>query len=118
MEVAKKYNRRKRRHARVRSRISGTAECPRLHVFRSNKHTYAQLIDDTAGNTLAAASDFDVSASASDTNVEIARKVGQEIARRASAAGVSDVVFDRSGFRYHGRVKALAEGAREKGLNM
>ncbi len=105
-----------KRHVRVRSKISGTPECPRLDVFRSNSHIYAQLIDDVNGVTLAAAAsnekDFDLSGS----NCEGARKVGKLIAERAAGKGITEVVFDRGGYIYHGRVKELAEGAREGGL--
>ena len=105
-----------KRHARVRSKVSGTAACPRLDVFRSNSHIYAQLIDDVNGVTLAAAAsnekDFDMNGS----NCEGARKVGQLIAARAAEKGITEVVFDRGGYVYHGRVKELAEGAREGGL--
>lgn len=106
-----------RRHTRVRRRVEGTTERPRLAVFRSNQHIYVQVIDDTAGRTLAAASDMestlrDVTESKSDR----ARKVGALIAQRAKAAGVESVVFDRGGFRFAGRVKALADAAREEGL--
>ena len=105
-----------KRHLRVRSKISGTAQRPRLDVFRSNSNIYAQLIDDVNGVTLAAASsnekDFDLSGS----NCEGARKVGQLIAARAAEKGITEVVFDRGGYVYHGRVKELAEGAREGGL--
>ena len=105
-----------KRHYRVRKNISGTAERPRLNVFRSLNHIYAQVIDDVNGVTLAAAAsnekDFDLSGS----NCEGARKVGQLIAARAAEKGVTEVVFDRGGYVYHGRVKELAEGAREGGL--
>lgn len=113
-----KYVTRKARHARVRSRVHGTAECPRLAVFRSGKHIYAQLINDDAGVTLAAASSLDKSLrSMKGTFTERARQVGELAGERATAKGITDVVFDRGGFKYHGRVAALAEGAREKGLN-
>ena len=105
-----------KRHTRVRGKISGTAERPRLNVFRSSKHIYAQLIDDVAGKTLAAASTLDKGFEGSGSNKESARKVGQAIAKAASSAGISEVVFDRSGYIFHGRVKELAEGAREGGL--
>ncbi len=108
-----KLDRAKRRAFRVRARISGTAEIPRLTVKRSLKHIYSQVIDDTSGKTLAAASDKDVTKS---KPVETAKAVGLKLAERAKAAGVSDVVFDRGSFRYHGRVAALADGAREGGL--
>ena len=103
-----------KRHARVRSKISGTAECPRLNVFRSNSNIYAQLIDDVSGTTLASASSIDFENSTG--NKEEARKVGQLIAERAAAKGIEVCVFDRGGYIYHGRVKELAEGAREGGL--
>jgi large subunit ribosomal protein L18 len=103
-----------KRHARVRSKISGTAECPRLNVFRSNSNIYAQLIDDVSGTTLASASSIDFEKSTG--NKEEARKVGQLIAERAAAKGIEVCVFDRGGYIYHGRVKELAEGAREGGL--
>jgi large subunit ribosomal protein L18 len=104
-----------RRHARVRKRVSGTAERPRLAVFRSNRHIYAQLIDDAHGRTLAAAGSVGV-AGAGDKSAT-ARRVGADLAARAKAAGITTVVFDRGGFRFHGRVKALADAAREGGLD-
>ena len=106
---------RQARHARVRRKISGTAECPRLNVFRSNKNIYAQLIDDVAGVTLASASTLDKEVS-KGTKTEQAVVVGKLVAERAVAKGISEVVFDRGGYLYHGRVKALAESARENGL--
>jgi len=111
---------RKRKHVRVRKKISGTAECPRLCVFRSNAHIYAQIIDDVAGTTLVAAStlDKDVKASTSvGSNIEAASQVGKLIAERAQAKGITEVVFDRGGYLYHGRVAALAQAAREAGLS-
>ena len=105
-----------KRHARVRSKISGTASCPRLDVFRSNSNIYAQLIDDKNGVTLAAASSNEKDFGISGGNVEGARKVGKLIAERAVSKGITEVVFDRGGYIYHGRVKELAEGAREGGL--
>ena len=105
-----------KRHARVRAKISGTAACPRLDVFRSNSNIYAQLIDDVNGVTLAAASSNEKDFGLSGSNCEGARKVGQLIAERAAAKGITEVVFDRGGYVYHGRVKELAEGAREGGL--
>lgn len=105
-----------KRHARVRAKISGTAERPRLNVFRSAKHIYAQLIDDVNGVTLAAASSMDKDFEGFGGNKEAARKVGMVLAQRATEKGIADVVFDRSGYIYHGRVKELAEGAREGGL--
>lgn len=108
---------RAKRHARVRAKISGTPECPRLNVFRSAKHIYAQLIDDVNGVTLASASTMDKEFEGAGGNTEAARKVGQMIAKRALDKNIKDVVFDRGGYIYHGRVKELAEGAREGGLN-
>ncbi len=108
---------RAKRHARVRAKISGTPECPRLNVFRSAKHIYAQLIDDVNGVTLASASSMDKEFEGVGGNTEAARKVGQMIAKRALDKEIKDVVFDRGGYLYHGRVKELAEGAREGGLN-
>jgi len=105
-----------KRHARVRSKITGTAARPRLDVFRSNSYIYAQLIDDENGVTLAAASSNEKDFGGNAGNCEGAKKVGQLIAERAAAKGISDVVFDRGGYIYHGRVKELAEGAREGGL--
>ncbi len=108
---------RRRRHARVRRRIAGTAARPRLAVFRSNKHISVQVIDDDAGRTLAAASTVEPTLrSSSGGNVEAARAVGALVARRAKEAGVTSVVFDRGGFAYHGRVAALADAARAEGL--
>lgn len=109
-----------RRHQRLRKRMSGTPERPRLAVFRSLNHIYAQIIDDVSGRTLAAAStlDPDLRGSLNGTgNIEAAKAVGQLIAKRALAKGIDKVVFDRGGHIYHGRVAALAEAAREAGLN-
>ena len=105
-----------KRHNRVRGKISGTAERPRLSVFRSENNIYAQLIDDVAGVTLAAASTVEKGFDGKGGNIEAAKKVGAAIAQRALKKGIEDVVFDRGGYIYHGRVKALAEGAREGGL--
>src|SRR5688500_10793993 len=111
---------RERRHRRVRAKISGTAQRPRLNVFRSSAHIYAQLIDDLSGHTLAAASDLEETvrerAGDSATKSARAKAVGEVIAERARGAGVEAVLFDRGGFLYHGRVKAVADGAREGGL--
>ena len=110
---------RSKKHLRVRNRFSGTAERPRLAVFRSNNHMYAQIIDDTVGNTLVAAStlDKDVKAACEKTNnVDAAAQVGTAIAKKALEKGITTVVFDRGGFLYAGKVKALAEAAREAGL--
>jgi len=111
---------RKRRHLRVRKKISGTPERPRLSVFRSAKHIYAQLIDDTRGVTLVSASTLDKELAGqikNGGNVEAARKVGELVAKRALAKGFNKVVFDRGGYLYHGRVQALSFAAREAGLD-
>ena len=105
-----------KRHKRVRGKISGTPERPRLNVFRSNANMYAQIIDDVNGVTLAAASTLDKDFEGAAGNKEAARKVGQMVAERAKAKGIEEVVFDRGGYVYHGRVAELAEGAREAGL--
>ncbi len=102
-----------KRHARVRKTVNGTSERPRLDVFRSNMHIYAQIIDDTKGVTLASASSLKLE---HGSNCEAAKEVGKMIAENAKKVGVSEVVFDRGGYIYHGRVKALAEAAREAGL--
>ena len=105
-----------RRHRRVRKKVRGTAERPRLAVHRSNKHISAQVIDDRSGRTLAAASTTEAALREGAATVDTAKAVGQKLAERAKAAGVDKVVFDRGGFIYHGRVAALADGAREGGL--
>jgi large subunit ribosomal protein L18 len=107
---------RKRRHKRVRGKIAGTSERPRLNVFRSEKHIYAQIIDDTKGITLCSASSLEKNFKDSGSNKEGAKKVGGQIAERAIKSGIDTVVFDRGGYIYHGRVKELAEAAREGGL--
>ena len=107
-----------KRHARVRKKISGTAARPRLNVFRSAKHIYAQLIDDVAGVTLVSASSMEKGFEGFGGNKEAAKKVGMTIAQKAQEKGISEIVFDRSGYLYHGRVKELAEGAREGGLKL
>lgn len=107
---------RRRRHRRVRYKVSGTADRPRLNVFRSINQIYAQLIDDAAGHTLASASSLDKDLKTGASPVEQARLVGELLGKRAKKSGVKQVVFDRGGYRYHGRVKALAEAAREAGL--
>lgn len=106
-----------KRHYRVRNKISGTAARPRLNVFRSAKNIYAQLIDDEAGKTLCSASTNEKGSKEYGGNCEAAKKVGLALAEKAKAQGIVDVVFDRSGYVYHGRVAALADGAREGGLN-
>ena len=107
---------RMKRHSRVRSKISGTPERPRLSVFRSENNIYAQIIDDVAGNTLCSASTVEKGFDGTGGNCEAAAKVGKTIAERALAKGIEEVVFDRGGYIYHGRVQALAEAAREGGL--
>lgn len=110
---------RKARHARVRKKIAGTAQNPRLNVFRSNQNIYAQIIDDVAGNTLVAASSLDASIKeqvSNTSNKQTARLVGALVAKKALEKGIENVVFDRGGYLYHGRVQELAEGAREAGL--
>jgi large subunit ribosomal protein L18 len=108
-----------KRHRRVRKKVTGTTERPRLAVFRSNRHIYAQVIDDTTGRTVAAASTAEADLrSASTATVDAAKAVGQLVGERAKSAGISAVVFDRGGFRYHGRVAALCDGARAAGLEV
>ena len=105
-----------KRHNRVRGKISGTAERPRLSVFRSESNIYAQIIDDVAGNTLCSASTVEKGFEGNGGNVDAAKKIGAAIAERALQKGIEEVVFDRGGYIYHGRVQALADGAREGGL--
>ena len=105
-----------KRHIRVRGKISGTPECPRLNVFRSNANIYAQIIDDVNGVTLASANTLEKEFEGVTGNCDGAKKVGAVLAERAKAKGIEEVVFDRGGYVYHGRVAALAEGAREAGL--
>ena len=105
-----------KRHVRVRGKISGTPERPRLNVFRSETNIYAQIIDDTKGITLVSASSLEKGFECDGTKTDAAKKVGEAVAERAKAKGIEAVVFDRGGYLYHGRVKALAEGAREGGL--
>ena len=117
--MVKKYDsnaQRLKRHKRVRAKLSGTAARPRLDVFRSNTHIYAQVIDDVSGRTLVAAGSNEKDFGMYGGNCEAAKKVGQMIAERALKAGIENVVFDRGGYLFHGRVKALADGAREGGL--
>ena len=108
-----------KRHYRIRNKVNGTAQQPRLAVFRSNQHIYAQIIDDVAGNTLVAASTMEseiASKLESTSNIEAACAVGEAIAKKALEKGITEVVFDRGGFVYHGKIKALADAAREAGL--
>ncbi len=111
-----KVEKRNRIKRRVRGKISGSASLPRLSVFKSNKEIYAQLVDDKEGKTLASASSRDKGVDAKGTKTEVSTAVGKAIAEKAKAAGIESIVFDRNGFVYHGRVKALADGAREAGL--
>src|SRR5262249_30246911 len=107
---------RARRHRRVRKKVRGTPERPRLAVFRSNRHIYAQVIDDVSGHTLASASTVEKGFGATTADVEAAKRVGLKVGERAKQAGIESVVLDRGGYRYHGRVAAVADGAREAGL--
>lgn len=116
MSTIQRKSIRQRIHSRIRRKVTGTAERPRFAVHFSNQHVYAQLIDDTAGRTLASASTMDKSFEGNASNIASAQKVGQLMAERAQAANISDVVFDRGGHLYHGKVKALADAAREAGL--
>jgi len=111
-----KLNRRAKIKRRIRKKVSGTSMVPRLSVFRSNKQIYAQIIDDTTGKTLVSASSYNNKAAASGTKIEQAAVVGKEVAEKAVKAGIQSVVFDRNGYLYHGRVKSLADSAREGGL--
>ncbi len=111
--MVSKIDRRNKIKARIRGKISGTPQRPRMSVFRSNKAIYVQVIDDLAGNTLVAASSKGI---AEGTKVEIAAKVGEEIAKKAQEKGITEVVFDRNGYLFHGRVKSLADAARKAGL--
>ena len=125
MAVRQYKDNRQRRHRRVRAKVAGTSACPRLSVFRSNKHIYAQLIDDRAGVSLSAATDLGDDSFAKSSSpaileltaqAKVARGVGYTLAQKAVKEGIKKVVFDRGGYKYHGRVKALADGAREGGL--
>lgn len=111
-----KTQRRTRIRRRIRKKVSGDSLIPRLSVFRSNKEIYAQLIDDRSGKTIAAASSMDKGMEKEGNKTEIAKRVGEALAKKASEAGIEKCAFDRGGYQYHGRVKALAEGAREGGL--
>ena len=117
VKIINKNEMRMKRHVRVRGKISGTPECPRLNVFRSNANIYAQIIDDVNGVTLVSANTLEKEFEGATGNAEAAKKVGLVLAERAQAKGIEDVVFDRGGYIYHGRVAALADGAREGGLN-
>lgn len=115
LKKVSKNDERLRRHARVRTKVSGTPECPRLCVFRSNAHIHAQIIDDVNKTTLVAASSVDMKL-ANGGNIEAAKAVGAELAKRAGEKNIKNVVFDRGGYVYHGRIQALADAAREAGL--
>ncbi|MBO0937559.1 50S ribosomal protein L18 [Fibrella sp. HMF5335] len=115
--MAKKQERRQRIKFGIRAKVSGTTTRPRLSVYRSNKAIYAQLIDDEAGKTLASASSVELKSEVEGFTVETAKKVGQRLAEKAATQSIQSVVFDRNGYLYHGKVKALADGAREGGLN-
>lgn len=121
LKYRRALSQRKRRHVRVRAKVNGTAARPRLNVFRSSAHIYAQVIDDNAGHTIVSASDLESDvkdkAGSGATKTARAKAVGEVVAERAKAAGITAVVFDRGGFLYHGRVKAVADGAREAGLD-
>ena len=114
-KTSHKVNKRLKNKARIRKKVDGNAERPRLSVFRSGRHIYAQVVDDNTGKTLAAFSTLE--GNLTSKNVETAKKVGQEVAKRALAKNIKSVVFDRSGYVFHGRVKAVADGARETGLS-
>lgn len=119
LKAVDKQKNRRARHARVRKKLSGTPDRPRLSVYKSNTNIYAQLVDDTTGTTLVQASTLDKELRSEDkanANKESAKKVGELIGKRAQEKGITDVVFDRSGYKYHGKVKELADGAREAGL--
>jgi len=114
--MQEKQKKRHRRHKRIRARVSGTSKVPRLSVFRSAKHIYAQLLNDEKGNTLVSASDLELKKKKRTGKISVALEVGKLIAEKAQKKKIDKVVFDRGGYAYHGRVKALAEGAREGGL--
>lgn len=118
MATTTKRQKQIRRHARVRAKAIGNASRPRLSVFRSNQHIYAQLIDDAAGNTLVAANDVELKGKkgAKEKKIVFAERVGEMLAERALQKNIKNVIFDRSGYRFHGMIKAIAEGARKKGL--
>lgn len=111
-----KQEKRYQRHKRLRAKIKGTKTCPRLSVFRSNQHIYIQLIDDNQGKTLASLNDLKIKKDKGSTRVQIAKEMGLSIAKKALEQKVKKVVFDRGGYKYHGQIKAVAEGARQGGL--
>ena len=114
--MKKEQIKRQQRHKRIRAKIKGTASRPRLAVFRSNQHMYVQLIDDDKENTLISLSDFKIKQKKGLTRLELAKKIGISIAKKALEQNIKKIVFDRAGYKYHGRVKAIADGAREGGL--
>lgn len=114
--MKKEQIKRKQRHKRIRAKIKGTAARPRLVVFRSNQHLYVQLIDDDKGKTLVSLSDFGIKQKKGLTRLELAKKIGISIAKKALEQNIKKVVFDRAGYKYHGRIKAIADGARKSGL--
>ncbi len=115
--MLKKQADRKKRHRRTRARISGTEKRPRICIFRSNKHFYVQLIDDQKGKVLAAVSDFQIKDGTKLTKLQLAEEIGKQIAQKAKGLKIDQAVFDKSGYKYHGRVSAAAKGARQAGLN-
>ena len=114
--MQRKQEKRHRRHKRIRAKVTGTKDCPRFFVFRSNQHIYAQLIDDSRGKTLISLSDLKIKKKKGLTKVQVAQEIGRSIAKEALVRKIEKVVFDRGGYNYHGRVKAVAQGAREGGL--
>ena len=114
--MLKKQEKRQRRHIRIKSRVKGTEKCPRLSVFRSNKYIYAQLIDDFNGKTLVSSNDVKTSKKDNLNKTEKAKEIGSSLAKKALAQKIEKIIFDRGGYKYHGRIKAIAEGARQGGL--
>lgn len=111
-----KQEKRYRRHKRIRARIKGTKDRPRISIFRSNNHIFVQLIDDDKGKTLVSSNDLEIKGKKKLTKIEIAKEIGKEIAKKALAQKIKKAVFDRGGYKYHGKVKAIAEGARQGGI--
>ncbi len=116
--MLKKQLDRKKRHHRIRAKINGTKQRPRVCIFRSNKHFYIQLIDDEQGKTLAMASDFEIKNKAKLTKVELAEKIGQNLAEKAKQLKIQEAVFDKSGYKYHGQISAAAKGLRDAGIKI
>jgi large subunit ribosomal protein L18 len=115
-KVKQKRQQRYQRHKRIRAKVIGTKDCPRLSVFRSNQHIYVQLIDDNKGQTLASFSDFKIKRKKGLTKIAIAKQIGNSVAKKALEKKIKKVIFDRGGYKYHGQVKSVAEGARQGGL--